>query len=432
MLLTTLIERKRDGEALAPDELRALLDAYMGGDLADVQMAAFLMAAFLRGLNASELGVLTRAIIESGDLLELGDGPPLVDKHSTGGVGDKVSLVLAPLLAAAGVRVPMISGRGLGHTGGTLDKLESIPGFDVSVSVDRLRDILSDVGCAIVGQTDEIAPLDGRLYALRDLTGTVPSPPLIAASIVSKKACEGISALVLDVKCGRGAFRGDPEASAALARLMVDLARSEGLHATALLTSMDAPLGSAVGNALEVREALGCLAGSGPPSVRELTLALGAELLVSAGVGADADEVASDLAGLLDDGTARARFARMIEAQGGDPRVVDDPARLPSAPIRTVVVAPRSGSIDIDARAVGLAAIELGSGRQRPGQAIDPSVGFELLAVAGQDVETDQPLYRIHAATASSAERAVARLLDATEISDAPRELPPLIRSRVA
>ena len=262
MLLTPLIERKRDGGRLAPEELEALLRAYAEGEFAEYQMSAFLMAAFIRGLDPGEMEVLTRTIIASGTRLDFGDGgAPAVDKHSTGGVGDKVSLVLAPLLAEAGLRVPMMSGRGLGHTGGTLDKLEAIPGFEVNVGLDRFRAILDEVGCAMIGQTEEIAPLDGRLYALRDVTGTVASPPLIAASIVSKKVAEGIGALVLDVKCGRGAFMTDEGQARELARMMVGLAAAEGVRATALLTAMDAPLGHAVGNALEVREAIDTLRG---------------------------------------------------------------------------------------------------------------------------------------------------------------------------
>ncbi len=257
-------------------------------------MSAFLMASFIQGLAAGELSVLTREIIASGARLEFADlGGPLVDKHSTGGVGDKVSLVLAPLLAEAGLRVPMMSGRGLGHTGGTLDKLEAIPGFQVSIGLDRFRAILDDVGCAMIGQTTQIAPLDGRLYALRDVTGTVPSTPLIAASIVSKKVAEGIGALVLDVKCGRGAFMTDERRARELAQTMVALAAAEGVRTTALLTAMDAPLGRAVGNALEVREAIETLRGGGPADLRAVMIALAAELLVSAGRATGAKQATS-------------------------------------------------------------------------------------------------------------------------------------------
>lgn len=432
MLLTSLIERKRDGGRLTPTEFRALLDAFLREEFADYQMSAFLMAAFLRGLDEEELSVLTRAIIDSGVRLDFSDGgPPAVDKHSTGGVGDKVSLILAPLLAEAGVRVPMISGRGLGHTGGTLDKLESIPGFQVLIGLDRFRSILDEVGCAMIGQTDEIAPLDGRLYALRDVTGTVPSQALMAASIISKKAAEGISALVLDVKCGRGAFMTDREDAEALARTMVDLARSEGVQATALLTAMDAPLGRMIGNALEVREAIDCLSGGGPPALRDLTVALSAELLVSAGVCADAKDATARLGALLDDGRALARFARLIEAQGGDPDIIAAPNLLPRAALKTDVLAARAGYVDIDARAVGLASVELGAGRQKTGDLVDPSVGFELHADAGDAVEEGQPLFTIHASTEAGAQIAGGQLAAAVTITESPHVLQPLVLARI-
>jgi len=432
VLLTSLIERKRDGGRLTPTEFRSLLDAFLRGEFADYQMSAFLMAAFLKGLDGEELSELTRAIIESGARLDFSDGgPPAVDKHSTGGVGDKVSLILGPLVAEAGLRVPMISGRGLGHTGGTLDKLEAIPGFEVLMGLDRFRSILEEVGCAMIGQTDEIAPLDGRLYALRDVTGTVPSPALMAASIISKKAAEGISALVLDVKCGRGAFMTDREAAEGLARTMVDLARSEGVRATALLTAMDAPLGRTVGNALEAREAFDCLSGGGPPALREITIALSAELLLSAGVCSSAVEASARLEGLLDDGSALARFERLVEAQGGDPRVVQEPDRLPSAVVRSDVVATAAGYVDIDARAVGVASVELGAGRRRAGDVVDPGVGFELHVDVGQRVEAGERLFTVHASTETSARLAERRLLDATTLLETPAAQSPLVLTRI-
>lgn len=432
MLLTPLIERKRDGGRLAPEELEALLRAYAQGEFAEYQMSAFLMAAFIRGLDAGELEVLTRAIIASGTRLDFGGGDaPAVDKHSTGGVGDKISLVLAPLLAEAGLRVPMMSGRGLAHTGGTLDKLEAIPGFEVNVGLDRFRAILDEVGCAMIGQTEEIAPLDGRLYALRDVTGTVASPPLIAASIVSKKVAEGIEALVLDVKCGRGAFMTDEGRARELARMMVDLAAAEGVRATALLTAMDAPLGHAVGNALEVREAIDTLRGGGPADVREVTLALGAELLVSAGRAEDAGEAAAGLAAILETGAPLGRFARLIEAQGGDPRVADDPSRLPVAPVRVPFRAPTAGWLDIHARLVGLASVELGAGRRRIDDVVDPSVGFELHRGAGERVAAGETLATIHAADEAGASTAASRLTGAIRISEEPTPGRRLILDRV-
>jgi pyrimidine-nucleoside phosphorylase len=429
MLLTTLIERKRDGHPLEPGELRAILDGYLAGDFAEYQMSAFLMAVCFQGLTAVELSELTRAIIDSGTQLDLGsDNAPAVDKHSTGGVGDKVSLVLAPLLAAAGARVPMMSGRGLGHTGGTLDKLESIPGFQVRIDLDRFRVILDDVGCTMIGQTPEIAPLDGRLYALRDVTGTVPAIPLIASSIVSKKVAEGISALVLDVKVGDGAFLPDPDDARALARVMVDLAAAEGLRATALLTDMEAPLGRTVGNALEVREAIECLRGGGPEDLRDVTLALCTEIAPD-GVSR------ADLERLLDTGAALDRFRRLVEAQDGDSAVVDDLSRLPAAPVVRTIVASAAGAVHaMPARAVGLVSVELGAGRQRVEDDVDPAVGIELHVKPGESVEADQRLLTIHARTEADADTAERRLVEIVRIGtpDTAPEPRPLVRERVA
>ncbi|MDT8435845.1 MAG: thymidine phosphorylase [Gemmatimonadota bacterium] len=421
MLPVEVIERKRDGAALASQELCAFLDAYLRGDVADYQMSAFLMAVFYRGLSTGELTALTGAIIGSGRRLDFADGgPPAVDKHSTGGVGDKVSLVLAPLLAEAGLRVPMMSGRGLGHTGGTLDKLESIPGFRTDLSLEEFAAVLGDVGCAMIGQTPEIAPLDGRLYALRDVTGTVPSIPLIAASIVSKKVAEGISALVLDVKFGRGAFLPDREDAVRLARVLVDLAGEFGLPARAVLTAMDAPLGRTVGNALEVRESLDCLRGEGPSDLREVTLALAGEAMAAAGHAGSATEAEAELAALLDSGRALERFGRLVARQGGDPRIVDDPDRLPAAPVRLDVEAPAAGLLaGLDARTVGWAAVELGAGRARAEDAVDPSVGFEILVRPGSAVAQGEPVVRIHAADDAAARRAAARVGAALKIDPA-------------
>ncbi|WP_420447036.1 thymidine phosphorylase [Candidatus Palauibacter sp.] len=433
MLPTRILEKKRDGGRLSPDELAAFLRGYLEGGVAEYQMSAFLMAAFIRGLDSAELSVLLHETIESGARLRFAkDGPPAVDKHSTGGVGDKVSLVLAPLLAEAGLRVPMMSGRGLGHTGGTLDKLEAIPGFCVSVELDRFRAILREVGCAMIGQTKEIAPLDGRLYALRDVTGTVPSPALIAASIVSKKVAEGIGALVLDVKCGRGAFMTDREQARALARTMVDLAAAEGVRTSALLTAMDTPLGRTVGNALEVREAIDTLRGEGPADLREVTLALSAELHVSAGCAPHAEAAAAELGAILDSGTALERFVRLIEVQGGDPGVVDDPGRLPSAPVREPFRSPGSGWLDVHARKVGMASVELGAGRRRAEDAVDPRVGFEFHRTTGDEVAEGERLLTVHAADSASAATAGHRLADAIRLSPEPPAPQPLILERIA
>jgi pyrimidine-nucleoside phosphorylase len=420
MLVAELIERKRDGEELSADELEEFLAGYMGGDVAEYQMAAFLMAVFFRSLTPAELTVLTRAIIDSGARLDFGDGgPPAVDKHSTGGVGDKVSLILAPLVAEAGLRVPMMSGRGLGHTGGTLDKLESIPGFRTRIGLEEFRDVLADVGCAMIGQTPEITPLDGKLYALRDVTGTVQSITLIASSIVSKKVAEGISALVLDVKCGHGAFMQSEADARELARVMVDLAAAEGVRATALLTGMDEPLGRTVGNALEVREAIACLANGGPDDLREVTLALAAELLVNGGVADDIAAARSVLEEILATGRATDRFTRLLERQGGDPRVVEDPSRLPSTPTQVVHEAARAGWVErADARQIGLAALELGAGRRRVDDSVDPAVGLEVEVRVGARVEVGDPLVTIHARDEAGALHARTRLDEAIVIGD--------------
>lgn len=403
----TLIERKRDGEALSPAELRAFLDGYLRDEVAEYQMSAFLMAVYFRGLSGPELLEMTTAIIESGERLELESGPPAVDKHSTGGVGDKVSLVLAPLLAESGLRVPMMSGRGLGHTGGTLDKLESIPGFQTDLDLVEFQAVLADVGCAMIGQTPQIAPLDGRLYALRDVTGTVQSTPLISSSIVSKKVAEGIGGLVLDVKVGSGAFMADVAAARQLADTMVELAADLGLRATALLTAMDEPLGRAVGNALEVREAIDCLRGDGPDDLRAVTLALCAEAAELAG----RPDQAGALARLLDSGAAFERFVRLVERQGGDARAIERPERLPRAPeIRDWAVSAPGRVARIDAKGIGLAAVELGAGRRAVGEAVDPAVGFEILASVGDVADAGQPLARIHARSVADAERAAERL----------------------
>ncbi|MCK5447354.1 MAG: thymidine phosphorylase, partial [Gemmatimonadetes bacterium] len=323
MLSQELIARKRDGAELTNEELRDFLVEYGSGEVPDYQMSAFLMAVLLNGMSTAELRTLTRSIIDSGRSLDFrkDGGPPAVDKHSTGGVGDKVSLILAPLLGEYGLRVPMMSGRGLGHTGGTVDKLESIPGFRTDLDLDEFQAVLADVGCAMIRQTPAIAPLDGRLYALRDVTATVPSIPLISASIISKKVAEGIEALVLDVKYGSGAFMRDPAQAVLLAETLVELAESEGLRATALLTAMEQPLGQTIGNALEVREAVDCLRGEGPADLREVTLALAVECVTATVAGATAAEVTSELEAMLDDGRALARFARLVERQGGDPDV---------------------------------------------------------------------------------------------------------------
>lgn len=420
MLAAEIIERKRDGEELAPDELRGFLRGWLAGDVEDYQVSAFLMAVYFRGLSRGELQALTGEIVASGRRLDFAGGDrPAVDKHSTGGVGDKVSLVLAPLVAEAGLRVPMMSGRGLGHTGGTLDKLESIPGFRTGLDLEEFRRTVEEIGCAMIGQTDDITPLDGRLYALRDVTGTVSSIPLIASSIVSKKAAEGVEALVLDVKCGSGAFMRDEPRALELARTLVGLGESEGLRTRALVTGMEAPLGRAVGNAVEVAEAVECLRGGGPDDLREVTLSLAAELVASAAEG-EPDDVRSRLEELLDGGRAAERFARLIERQDGDPSVVEDPGRLPAAPEEEPLRAPEDGWLAaLDAREVGLAAVELGAGRSRMGEDVDPGVGLLVERRPGDRVEEGEPLVRILARSADDAAGARRRLQRAAEVRSA-------------
>lgn len=435
MLAQELIARKRDGRELSGVELRRFLEDYGADRVPDYQVTAFLMAVLFRGLTDAELEVLTRTIIESGSRLDFASdgGPPAVDKHSTGGVGDKVSLVLAPLLASCGLRVPMISGRGLAHTGGTVDKLESIPGFRTGLDLVEFRAVLSRVGCAMIRQTPEIAPLDGRLYALRDVTGTVPSIPLIAASIVSKKVAEGIEALVLDVKYGSGATMADRADAEHLAETMVRLAATEGLRAVALLTSMDQPLGSMVGNALEVREALDCLRGDGPADLREVTLALCEEAVLAASPRTPRHEARDRLEAALDGGGALERFVRLVEAQGGDPRIADDPGRLPRAPLAVPWPSPGAGYLTrIAAYPVGVAAVELGAGRGKLDDGVDPAVGLELLAKVGDAVEEGQPIAIIHTRSEESAASAGARLAEAFSVGPhPPDDPPPLVWKRV-
>jgi pyrimidine-nucleoside phosphorylase len=429
-----LIQRKRDGEELAPGALSAFLRAFGRGELPDYQMAAFLMAVYFRGLTRRELGALVEVMLHSGAVLDLSDLPaPRIDKHSTGGVGDKVSLVLAPLAAALGVVVPMMSGRGLGHSGGTVDKLETIPGFRTDLTLAQARAQLERIGCALMAQTGEIAPIDRRLYALRDVTATVESIPLIASSIMSKKLAEGIDALVLDVKTGGGAFLPEPERGLELAATMIDIGAEHGVRVVALLTAMDRPLGCAVGNALEVEEAVLALRGEGPADLRELTVAQAGERFWLGGLAPTPAAGRQAAAGALDDGRALERMARIIEAQGGNPHVLDDPALLPQAPVRRVLEADADGYVhEVAARAVGQAAVALGAGRLRLEDAIEPGVGFHITARAGQAVARGQPLATVFGGTAARTEAAWAALRAAIRLDQAPPPpLPPLIAGRV-
>ncbi len=432
MVIPTLIERKRDGAPLSPEEWRSLIGAYVAGEVPDYQMAALLMAVFFRGLEPAELEALTEAMLASGQRLDLaGIGRPVVDKHSTGGVGDKTSLLLAPILAACGCAVPMMSGRGLGHTGGTLDKLEAIPGFRVDLPLEAAQAQVRALGCALIGQTPEIAPADKRIYALRDVTATVESIPLIAASIMSKKLAEGLDALVLDVKTGSGAFMPQLDDGIALARTMIGLGEARGCRTVALITAMDRPLGRACGNAIEVEEAIEGLRGRGPADLMEVTMALGTEMLLVAGRAGDAAAARTMLDDVIASGAALERFARVIEAQGGNPRVVDDPAVLPQAPVERVWEAPRAGIVEaVEPRAIGRALIALGGGRTEVTGEIDPAVGFVITARPGDRVARGEPLATVLARTAADADQAAVALGQAVRIGERAAPLP-LVSHRI-
>ena len=383
-----LIVAKRDGGTLTADEIRWLIQSYATGAIPGYQMSALAMAILFRGMSDDETVALTLAMRDSGTVIDLSDIPGAkIDKHSTGGVGDKVSICLAPLVAACGVRVPMVSGRGLGHTGGTLDKLEAIPGFRVDISTERFRELVRTVGTAMAGQTSEIAPADKKLYALRDVTGTVESVPMIVASILSKKLAEGIDGLVLDVKVGSGAFMKTESSARTLAETLVRVARGAGKQCVALLTRMDRPLGRAVGNALETAEAFDVLHGRGPADLVECTMALGAEMLLMGNAAPTIELARERLMRAVKDRSGLAVARRMVEEQGGDPALVDDPTKLPVATRRVAVRAERDGWIVvIDTHAVGTAAIALGAGRTRADDVIDPRVGFVFERTVGSEV----------------------------------------------
>ena len=421
MIPARIVERKRDGEQIPSESLAAFLSAYLAGDVPNYQMSAFLMAVYFKGLDADETDVFVRCMVGSGKTLDLGClGSPRIDKHSTGGVGDKVSLVLAPLAASLGIFVPMMSGRGLGHTAGTLDKLEAISGFRTGLSLDAFRAVLESAGCAIIGATDEIVPLDKRLYALRDVTGTVPAPPLIAASIMSKKLAEDLTGLLLDVKTGSGAFIPEERKALRLARTMAEIGCGRGLPTVALLTAMDRPLGSAIGHGLETAEAIHCLRGEGPPDLRELVLRQGAEMLRLAEPGASLADTRARAATALDGGHALARFVRMVEAQGGTASVIDDPGCLATAAVKRTVVAKETATVtEIEPKALGRAVVALGGGRLRIGQKIDFGTGFELRARPGDRVAAGDALAVVHASDASGAETGEAAVREAFSFGDA-------------
>ena len=418
-----VIATKRDGGRLSDEQIDWVIDAYTRGEVADEQMAALAMAILLRGMERDEIARWTAAMIASGERLDFsGLSRPTADKHSTGGVGDKITLPLAPLVAACGVAVPQLSGRGLGHTGGTLDKLESIPGWRASLSTAEMMSQLGDVGAVICAAGSGLAPADRKLYALRDVTGTVPAIPLIASSIMSKKIAEGTGALVLDVKVGSGAFMKDAASAAELARTMVGLGTDAGVRTVALLTDMSTPLGLTVGNALEVRESVEVLAGGGPPDVVELTLALAREMLDAAGSDADPSEA-------LADGRAMDAWRRMITAQGGDPD-----ADLPTAAHSQQVLAPADGVlVGLDALAVGVAAWRLGAGRARKEDVVQPGAGIELHAKPGVVVRTGEVLMTLHTDTPERFDRAVEALVHAVTIAPDGSRPPerPLILDRI-
>ncbi len=428
-----VIEKKRDGGALDAAEIEAFILGYARGEIPDYQMAALAMAIYLRGMSDEETAALTRAMIASGAVLDTSAiRKPKVDKHSTGGIGDKISLPLAPLLAACGLAVPMLSGRGLGITGGTLDKLAAIPGFRTDLSEAEFLRTVERCGCAITGQTERLAPADRKLYALRDVTGTVPSIPLITASILCKKLAEGIDHLVLDVKCGRGAFMRTRADARRLAERLVGVGRGLGADVSALVTAMDEPLGGAVGNAVEVVESIEVLRGGGPPDVVELTLALGAEALQRAGVEADGDAARRRLRGALADGSALERFRAMVEAQGGDPSVVDAPDRLPAAPVRAPIAARAAGTVEaVDAERVGRACLLLGAGRRRTEDPVDLAVGLTDLVKVGDPVEQGGVLAVVHARDEAGLAAATSALDGAFAIGAGPVARPPLVLERL-
>ena len=430
-----ILATKRDGQALSKADIDAFITGYVAGDVRDYEASALLMAIFMVGMEEDELFHWTGAMLRSGDVMDLeGIAGPKADKHSTGGVGDKVSIPLAPAVAACGVRVPMVSGRGLGHTGGTLDKLESIPGFRTALDPATFRRVLERTGVAFGGQTERLVPADKKLYALRDVTGLVASIPLMASSILSKKLAEGLDALVLDVKFGSGAFLADPERGAELARTMLGLTERFGLPATVFQTSMGQPLGLAVGHTLEIAESLACLAGDGPADLRELVTTFGGELLVACGAAEDLDAGRGAVAASLDDGRAMDVFERVVAEQGGDTACIADPGALPSAPdVETIVAEEEGVLLFADCCAVGEAVAALGGGRQRLEDEIDPVVGVVFHKRAGERVRAGDALVEIHhrdGAGLPKCRRHLARALWIDEIGEA-WERPPLVLSRL-
>jgi len=433
MRAVDIILSKREGRSLTRDEIRFFVDGVTSGSLPDYQASALLMAILLRGMTADETAWLTDAMVHSGARVDLGEIPGVkVDKHSTGGVGDKTSLILAPLAAACGVPVPMMSGRGLGHTGGTLDKLESIPGFRVNLSLEEMKVALARVGCAMIGQTAHIAPADKKLYALRDVTGTVESIPLISASIMSKKIAEGIDALVLDVKTGSGAFMKTEADSRRLAESLVSIGNASGVKTEAIITAMDAPLGRAVGNALEVGECIDVLSGGGPSDLIAVSIELTARMLVLGKVARDRSEADRQARAAIQSGAGLERFRQIVEAQGGDPKVVDDRARLPHVADRQMVTADRAGFLTrLDAELIGRASVALGAGRDRVEDAVDPAVGIMVMIKPGDRVRAGDPIVELHYRDRARLEIAMRLASQAVVIGDQPPPPPRLIVAEV-
>ncbi len=419
MRTVELILKKRNGQVLLPEEIAYLVNGFTSGEIPDYQMASFLMTVYFQGMDDTEIQALTRSMIDSGRILDLSSLPgPTADKHSTGGVGDKVSLVVVPLAAACGLYLAKMSGRGLGHTGGTIDKLESIPGFRTDLTVDQLLTQVRTIGCAIIAQTPDLTPADGKIYALRDVTGTVDSLPLIASSVMSKKIASGAQNILIDVKCGWGAFMRDLPQAVELARIMVQLGREMGRKVGCVISPMEEPLGWAVGNSLEVVEAIQTLKGDGPPDFDRAIRHLTVELLRLAGSATTLSEAERKVDTALNNGVALQRFAWMIEAQGGDARVVDDPARLPRAPLEAVMEAPADGFLaEVDALQVGHAAMLLGAGREKKGDAVDPGAGLLLARKVGEEVRRGERLVTLYSNQAEGLERALQFLQGAFSFS---------------
>lgn len=433
MRAVDIIRAKRDGGTLTREQIDVMVRGASDGSVPDYQLSAWLMAIWLRGMSADETAALTASMVASGVRVDLSAiAGTKVDKHSTGGVGDKTSLVVAPIAAACGVPVPMMSGRGLGHTGGTLDKLESIPGFRTRLSLGAFRDQVQAIGCALIGQTDEVAPADRTLYALRDVTATVESLPLICASILSKKIAEGIDGLVLDVKTGPGAFVPDVAAARELAAALVGLAEASGLTAAALITTMDAPLGRCVGNALEVRECVDVLRGEGPDDLVMLCVELAAVMIRLGGRAVSLDAARIRARATLQDGTALEVFRRVVECQGGDVAIIDDPSRLPHAPVVDVFTAPAAGYVTrLDAGLLGRASTELGAGRARVADLVDPAVGLVVRAPLGTPVAAGAPVLEVHSRDASTRDAIWPLLTQAIQVGPEAPEIRPLILDRL-